>query len=147
MAAGTDINKNGELLLSRDFRGEDVSPLSVIISGDTAEMAPSLTSIGGCNLLIHEATFLDDLAQHAQDYLHSTASGAARTAIACGASHLVLTHYGARIKQTGPSLDEAMSELANSEIGLSAAWDGDRVLVEDSGEVSPLYWRDDGWTR
>ena len=147
LAAGTDINKNGELLLSRDFRGEDVSPLSVIISGDTAEMAPSLTSIGGCNLLIHEATFLDNLAQHAQDFLHSTASGAARTAIASGASHLVLTHYGARIKQTGPSLDEAMSELANSEIGLSAAWDGDRVLVEDSGKVSHLYWRDDGWTR
>lgn len=147
LAAGTDVNKNGELLLSRDFRGEDVIPLSVIISGDTAEMAPSLTSVGGCNLLIHEATFLDDLAQHAQDYLHSTASGAARTAIACGASHLVLTHYGARIKQTGPSLDEAMSELANSEIGLSAAWDGDRVLVEDSGEVLHLYWRDDGWTR
>lgn len=147
LAAGTDVNKNGELLLSRDFRGEDVIPLSVIISGDTAEMAPSLTSVGGCNLLIHEATFLDDLAQHAQDYLHSTASGAARTAVACGASHLVLTHYGARIKQTGPSLDEAMSELANSEIGLSAAWDGDRVLVEDSGEVLHLYWRDDGWTR
>jgi ribonuclease Z len=147
LAAGTDVDKNGKLLLSKDFRGEDFRPLSVIISGDTAEMAPSLTSVNGCNLLIHEATFLDDLAQHAQDYLHSTASGAARTAIACGANHLVLTHYGARIKQTGPSLDEAMSELANSEISLSAAWDGDRVLVEDSGEVSHLYWRDDGWTR
>jgi ribonuclease Z len=147
LAAGTDVDKNGELLLSKDFRGEDFRPLSVIISGDTAEMAPSLISVNGCNLLIHEATFLDDLAQHAQDYLHSTASGAARTAIACGANHLVLTHYGARIKQTGPSLDEAMSELANSEISLSAAWDGDRVLVEDSGEVSHLYWRDDGWTR
>ncbi len=147
LAAGTDVNKNGELLLSKDFRGEEVPPLSVIISGDTAEMAPYLTSVGGCNLLIHEATFLDDLAQHAQDYLHSTASGAARTAIACGANHLVLTHYGARIKQTGPSIDEAMSELGDSEIGLSAARDGDRVLVEASGEVSHLYWRDDGWTR
>ena len=147
LAAGTDVDKNGELLLSKDFRGEDFRPLSVIISGDTAEMAPSLISVNGCNRLLHEATFLDDLAQHAQDYLHSTASGAARTAIACGANHLVLTHYGARIKQTGPSLDEAMSELANSEISLSAAWDGDRVLVEDSGEVSHLYWRDDGWTR
>ena len=147
LAAGADVNKNGELLLSKDFRGEDVRPLSVIISGDTAEMAPNLTSVGGCNLLIHEATFLDDFAQHAQDYLHSTASGAARTAIACGANHLVLTHYGARIKQTGLSLDEAMSELDNSEIGLSAACDGDRVLVEDSGVVSHLFWRDDGWTR
>lgn len=147
LAAGTDVDKDGQLLLSSDFRGEEIASLSVIISGDTAEMAPGLTSLEGCNLLIHEATFLDDLTQHAQDYLHSTASGAARTAVACGAKHLVLTHYGARIKQTGPSLDEAMSALADSEIGLSAAWDGDRVLVEESGEVSHLYWREDGWTR
>ena len=98
-------------------------------------------------MLIHEATFLDDLTQHAQDYLHSTASGAARTAIACGAKHLVMTHYGARIKHPSPSLEEAMSVLSNSKIGLSAAWDGDRVLVEESGEISHLYWRDDGWIR
>lgn len=147
LAAGTDVSKNGKLLLSEDFRGQEISALSVIISGDTAEMAPGLTSIRGCNLLIHEATFLDDFTQHAKDYLHSTASGAARTAMACGAQHLVLTHYGARIKQTTPSLDEAMSVLSNSNISLSAARDGDRVLVEETGEISHLYWRDDGWTR
>ena len=67
--------------------------------------------------------------------------------MACGAQHLVLTHYGARIKQTTPSLDEAMSVLSNSNISLSAARDGDRVLVEETGEISHLYWRDDGWTR
>jgi len=147
LASGKDVTKDGELLLSKDFRGEDLPSLSVVISGDTAEMAPGLVAVKGCNLLIHEATFLDDLTQHAQDYLHSTASGAARTAIASGAKHLVLTHYGARIKQTTPSLEEAMSVLENSNIGLSAAWDGDRVLVEESGEISHLYWRDDGWTR
>ena len=147
LAAGNDIDKDGHLLLSKDFRGQEIESLSVIISGDTAEMSPGLASVEGCSLLIHEATFLDDLTKHAQDYLHSTASGAARTAIACRAKHLVLTHYGARIKQTTPSLEEAMTVLGNSKIGLSAAWDGDRVLVEESGEVSHLYWRDDGWAR
>ena len=147
LAAGNDIDKDGHLLLSKDFRGQEIESLSVIISGDTAEMSPGLASVEGCSLLIHEATFLDDFTKHAQDYLHSTASGAARTAIACRAKHLVLTHYGARIKQTTPSLEEAMTVLGNSKIGLSAAWDGDRVLVEESGEVSHLYWRDDGWAR
>ena len=40
-----------------------------------------------------------------------------------------------------------MSVLENSNIGISAAWDGDRVLVEESGEITHLYWRDDGWIR
>ena len=62
-----------------------MSPLSVVISGDTAEMAPGITSLEQCSLLVHEATFLDDYTQHAEDYLH-IASGAARTALACGSS-------------------------------------------------------------
>ena len=123
-----------------------MSPLSVVISGDTAEMAPGITSLEQCSLLVHEATFLDDYTQHAEDYLHSIASGAARTALACGAEHLVLTHYGARIKHTDELIDEAMKVLASSEVSLSAAIDGDRMLVQDSGEVSHMRWCGDGWS-
>ena len=146
LASGEDIQHNGKLLKSHDFRGEPMSPLNVVISGDTAEMAPGITSLEQCSLLVHEATFLDDYTQHAEDYLHSTASGAARTALACGAEHLVLTHYGARIKHTDELIDEAMKVLASSEVSLSAAIDGDRMLVRDSGEVSHLRWCGDGWS-
>ena len=147
LAAGKDLQHNGELLLSKDFRGSEIESLSIVISGDTSEMAPGITSLNGCDLLIHEATFLDDFSQHADDYLHSTASGAARTAIACGAKHLVLTHYGARIKQTDESLSEAKSVLAESKTTLSAARDGDRILIENPNEITHLYWRNDGWIR
>ena len=147
LAAGKDLQHNGELLLSKDFRGSEIESLSIVISGDTSEMAPGITSLNGCDLLVHEATFLDDFSQHADDYLHSTASGAARTAIACGAKHLVLTHYGARIKQTDESLSEAKSVLAESKTTLSAARDGDRILIENSNEITHLYWRNDGWIR
>ena len=145
LAAGEDIKHGKKTLLAKDFRGHASNSLSVIISGDTSEMAPGITAVNGCNLLIHEATFLDDYSNHARDYLHSTASGAARTALACQANHLVLTHYGARIKQTDTLLNEAMAELGNSGITLSAAHDGDRVIVDDLGQVSHLQWRGEGW--
>tara|TARA_B100000674_G_scaffold127406_1_gene98189 strand:- start:4242 stop:5366 length:1125 start_codon:yes stop_codon:yes gene_type:complete len=145
LAAGEDIKHGKKTLLAKDFRGDASNSLSVIISGDTSEMAPGITAVNGCNLLIHEATFLDDYSNHARDYLHSTASGAARTALACQANHLVLTHYGARIKQTDTLLNEAMAELGNSGITLSAAHDGDRIIVDDLGLVTHLQWRGEGW--
>ena len=145
LAAGEDIKHGKKTLLAKDFRGDASNSLSVIISGDTSEMAPGITAVNGCNLLIHEATFLDDYSNHARDYLHSTASGAARTALACQANHLVLTHYGARIKQTDTLLNEAMAELGNSGITLSAAHDGDRVIVDDLGLVTHLQRRGEGW--
>ena len=147
LAAGKNLQHNEDLLLSKEFRGSEIESLSIVISGDTSEMAPGITSLNGCDLLIHEATFLDDFSQHADDYLHSTASGAARTAIACGAKHLALTHYGARIKQTDESLSEAKSVLAESKTTLSAARDGDRILIENPNEITHLYWRNDGWIR
>ena len=146
LAAGEDINHNGELLQSKNFRGQGSGPLSVVISGDTSEMASGITSLDSCSVLIHEATFLDEYSKHAEDYLHSTASGAARTALECGARHLVLTHYGARIKQTDESTSEAMRVLANSEISVTAANDGDRILVDDTGVVHHLSWMGNGWS-
>ena len=119
--------------------------LSVVISGDTSEMATGITSLSDCDLLVHEATFLDDYSNHADDYLHSTASGAARTALACGAKHLVLTHYGARIKQPDGLLEEAMSAVRDTEIVITAACDGDRILVDSSGKIIHMYWRGSGW--
>jgi len=147
LAKGEDIVHNGSSLTSSEFRGDDLGSLSVVISGDTSELATGITQLLSCNLLIHEATFLNDWSQHAADYLHSTASGAARTALACGAKHLVLTHYGARIKSSNDSIKEAQDILSSSQTALSAAGDGDRLLVEDDGSVVHLFWREAGWNR
>lgn len=147
LAAGNDISHNETTLLAKQFRGEDFQSISAVISGDTTEMAPGITQLSGCNLLIHEATFLNDWTKHAEDYMHSTAAGAARTAIKCNAQHLVLTHYGARIKVPDESIDEAQVVLANTDIRITAARDGDRLLVGNDGSTTHLHWRDDGWMR
>ena len=147
LAAGDDILHNGITLHAKQFRGTNSPLISAVISGDTSEMAPGIAQLSGCNLLIHEATFLNDWSQHAEDYLHSTAAGAARTAAKCNAQHLVLTHYGARIKVPDDSIEEAKEVLSNTNIQVTAAWDGDRLLIGDDGLTTHLYWRDDGWSR
>ena len=79
-----------------------------MISGDTAEQAIETK----CDLLIHEATFLQEHSDIANEHLHSTASGAARTAIECEAKHLAYS-FSARLENGEKSLIEA-SEIHSS---------------------------------
>ena len=61
----------------------------------------------GVDLLIHEATYTEDLAAEAGLYGHSTAAQAARTAREAGARRLLITHFSSRYPDTKPLLEEA----------------------------------------
>ena len=78
------------VLVAANYRNDSI-PERSIISGDTAEQAADSGAI-----LVHEATFLESHKDIANEHLHSTAAGAARTAIEWG-KHLALTHYSARL--------------------------------------------------
>ena len=138
--------ESGEILSASEFRGPDSGVISVVLSGDTSEMSKGITSIDNCDVLVHESTFLDEWSEHAKNYLHSTASGAARTALSSGTNHLVLTHFGARIKGAEEMLSQAEQELEGSQVTLSAASDGDRIHVSDSGKITHHYWDEQGWS-
>jgi ribonuclease Z len=140
------ILENGEILSASEFRGPDSGAISAVLSGDTAEMSHGISKLESCDVLIHEATFLDAWSEHASNYLHSTASGAARTAKACKTKHLVLTHFGARIKDTDEMIAEAQGQLDGADISLTAASDGDRILLSDDGHISHLVWGEQGWS-
>ena len=140
------ILENGEILSASEFRGPDSGAISAVLSGDTSEMSHGISKLESCDVLIHEATFLDAWSEHASNYLHSTASGAARTAKACGTKHLVLTHFGARIKDTDEMIAEAQGQLDGADISLTAASDGDRILLSNDGHISHLVWDEQGWS-
>jgi ribonuclease Z len=147
LARGEDQSlEDGKVLLADEFRGPDSSAISVVLSGDTSEMSKGITSLEMCNVLVHESTFLEEWKGHAVKFLHSTASGAARTAISSGTKHLVLTHFGARIKSTEELLSQAQEQLSDSPISLSAASDGDRIQVSKSGKSTHYYWSEQGWS-
>ena len=147
LAKGEDqILADGKILSASEFRGPDSGSISVVLSGDTSEMSKGITSVENCNVLVHESTFLEDWSEHAKNYLHSTASGAARTALSSGAKHLVLTHFGARTKGTDEMLSQASQQLEGSQVTLSAASDGDRIHVSDSGKITHNFWAEHGWS-
>jgi len=139
LAAGNDTEYDGELLKAGNYRTNSVPGKSVIISGDTAEQAID----ANCNLLIHEATFLQSHADIANEHLHSTAAGAARTAIECEANHLALTHYSGRLEDHDASLAEAR-EIHTSVVALS---DGDRLILHDDLSLSHLAKSSEGWSQ
>jgi len=137
LASGNDVEFEGQLLLAKNYRGGSIPGLSVIVSGDTAEQAIDAE----CDLLIHEATFLQSHSDIANEHLHSTAAGAARTAVECGAKHLALTHYSGRLENHEPSLSEAR-EIHQSVVALS---DGDRLILNDDFSLSHLHKSSEGW--
>jgi len=137
LAAGEDVEYEGETLIATDFRAEERAGLSVIISGDTAEQSIEAQ----CDLLIHEATFLNSHADIASEHLHSTAAGAARTALECGAKYLALTHYSARLENLEDSIEEAQA-IHESVVACN---DGDRLLIEDNGNLIHLQKSPEGW--
>ena len=138
LAEGKDVDFEGQVLKGTEFRGPDKKSISVVISGDTAEQAIETK----CDLLIHEATFLQEHSDIANEHLHSTASGAARTAIECEAKHLALTHFSARLENGNKSLIEA-SEIHSSVVTLS---DGDRLILDNDCNLKHLQKSTEGWT-
>ena len=139
LAAGEDCDFDGQLLKADDYRSGIRPGLSVILSGDTAEQAIEAE----CNLLIHEATFLESHSDIANEHLHSSASGAARTANECKAQHLALTHFSARLENHTASLSEAR-KIHSSVVALS---DGDRLQLQDDNTLAHLVKSHEGWSQ
>ncbi|KAA0095977.1 ribonuclease Z [Mycolicibacterium sp. P1-18] len=79
----------------------------------------------GVDLLVVEATFLDEHAELASRHGHLTARQAARVASECGVRRLVLTHFSQRYPDTRRHHEEAREEFG-----------GDLVLAEDLMRVA-----------
>ncbi|MFI9461561.1 ribonuclease Z [Streptomyces xiamenensis] len=81
----------------------------------------------GCDLLVIEATFLDEDAALAERYGHLTAGEAGAVAAECGVRHLVLTHFSQRYPDPAPLGAQARAAGFTGE--LTVAEDLDRIPV------------------
>jgi ribonuclease Z len=71
------------------------------------------------DVLIHEATYTEDMADEAEARGHSTAAGAARVAQAANVKRLLITHFSPRHEDVTPLLVEARAIFPNT----TAAYD------------------------
>jgi ribonuclease Z len=105
--------------------GEERRGRMVVLTGDTAPCAMTRLVAWEADLLVHEATFLDEESERAAETRHSTARGAGALAAEAGVRVLALTHVSPRYG--GRELRDEARAAISAEQGEGA--EGVRVIV------------------
>ena len=103
----------------------------VVIAGDTAPCEMTRLVAFEADLLVHEATFLDEEADRAAETRHSTARQAAELAAAAGVGMLALTHISPRYGGKAVR-DEARAAFENTVVPRD--FDGIEIPFPERGE-------------
>jgi len=97
LQAGESVSLPDERVITPDeVLGPPRPGRRVVLSGDTAPTATVLEAARRAEVLVHEATFLDDERDRAQETAHSTALEAAEIARDADVGLLALTHLSNR---------------------------------------------------
>lgn len=97
LKAGESVTlDDGRIVDGRLYVGPDIIGRKVVICGDTLP-TPSIAALAAnADVLIHEATFIDEDSVLARKANHSTARQAAEAAAAAHAGAMILTHFSPR---------------------------------------------------
>lgn len=115
LQAGEEVTlPGGNVVRSTDVLGPARPGKSVAYCLDTRPCAMTIELARNVDLLIHEATYTEEFAAEAQQYGHSTAAQAARTARDAGVGRLLITHFSTRFPDATPLLDEAREIFPNT---------------------------------
>jgi ribonuclease Z len=97
LQTGEDVSFDGAVLRSADFTETQVATAAAVLGGDNAAPALLHDACQGAQLLVHEATYTQDvLDKVGPGPMHSSARLVAEAAQAAGVPNLVLTHFSAR---------------------------------------------------
>ncbi|MEL7423091.1 MAG: ribonuclease Z [Bacteroidota bacterium] len=113
--AGADfVTASGQLIPNAELTSPAPPTRSFAYCSDTMPDPKIIPYIKGVDLLFHEATFLDELAEHAVISTHTTAKQAANVAQAAQAKQLVIGHFSPRYGNLQPLLEEANAIFPNT---------------------------------
>ncbi len=134
LQVGKDVEYQGLVHKSSDYT-DPVRLKRVIVCGDN-DQPERLESIQGeIDLLVHEATFAEDMAERALEVGHSYARQVARVAEKMGIPNLILTHLSARYTSDVDVLEsEAKAEYSGN---LNVASDFQRYRLGSSLQFLP----------
>jgi ribonuclease Z len=116
--------------------GEARRGRKVVLTGDTAPSDMTRLVAWEADLLVHEATFLEDDAERAAETRHSTAAQAAELAAAAGVQMLALTHISPRYAASEVR-DEALRAFPRTIV----PHDFDRVEIPFPERGEPVHIR------
>jgi ribonuclease Z len=103
---GTTVRPDEVLGLARTGR-------SIAYISDTRPSDRVVEAVQGVDLLVHEATYLHELATQAKERGHSTVRQAAEIALRANVGQLVLTHVSPKHNKRRPILEEAREVFEN----------------------------------
>lgn len=116
---GVDLTlPNGDVLLNADYTTDSAAPKSYAYCSDTLYDESYFDSIRNCDTLYHEATFLHEMLERANETHHTTALQAAQVAEIVGAKKLLIGHFSSRYKTLTALLDEARTIFPETELAL-----------------------------
>lgn len=93
---GNPVEVNGKLVKSEDVMGALRPGRTIVYSGDTRPCEPILEASRDADVLIHDGSFADEMADWAAESKHSTAGEVAALAKEAGVRKLILTHISSR---------------------------------------------------
>ena len=108
------VTEEGRVIPNTVLTSPSDPVMSYAYCSDTVYDTRVARSIEGVHTVYHEATYTDDYRDKARQRGHSTASEAARIALAAGASQLVLGHFSKRYNDEMQHLKEAQAIFPNT---------------------------------
>jgi len=105
---------NGRVVKPEEVLGSQRLGRKIVYTGDTRPFKGFARFAADADLVIHDATFDDALAENAAEDGHSTPSQAAEEAEKARAKKLVLTHISARYADAGLLLEQAQKVFKNT---------------------------------
>lgn len=112
------ITPEGKRYRNEELTTDSAEPKTYAYVSDTQYNPQYFEQIHGADLLYHEATFLNNMLDRAQDTHHTTALQAGEIAQITGAKQLLIGHFSARYKTLNDLLDEARSVFPETELAV-----------------------------
>ena len=128
---GEEVEVNGTLIKPEQVLGPPREGVKLVFSGDTKPYEGMIDFAKNVDVLIHEATYGDELMDKAIENGHSTAKDAAKIAKEACVEKLILTHLSNRYTNSNILLNEAKEVFENTEY----AKDFMQVLIENKKPV------------
>jgi len=111
-------DKKGKIHLSEELTTEADQPKTYAYCSDTICSWKYLNYISKVDMLYHEATFMNDMIDRAEETFHTTALQAAEVALKAEVKKLLLGHFSARYRDLNPLLDEARTVFQDTQLAV-----------------------------